>query len=493
MEVGSILEFLENKTILATGATGYLAKIFVEKVLRVQPNVKKLYLLLRAADADSAMERLNREVIGKDLFKGVREKYGSSLNSFVSEKMTPIPGDISREDLGIEDFNLRDEILKDIDVVINFAATTNFDERYDVALGVNTLGALNVLNFAKKCLKIRMLVHVSTAYVCGEDTGLILEKPFPMGEAKKGNRKIDIEEEKKLVQEKLNELESENASEKEITAIMKDFGIERARMFGWPNTYVFTKAMGEMILMHMKEDLSLLIIRPTMITSTYREPFPGWIEGARTVDSVIVGYGKGKVGCFVSRPESVLDVIPADMVVNGIIVAMATRAQKQASEIIYQIGSSLRNPLKLSSVNDFSYRYFSANPWINKEGVPVKTSKAIILSSMTKFYIYMAFRFQLPLKALQVATILVLKNYQDMCTVLDRKVKLVMRLVELYKPYVFFEGSFDDSNSEKLRIEARERSLELKEMDEFNFDPTEIDWENYMMSVHIPGLVKYVM
>ncbi|EEF33299.1 oxidoreductase, putative [Ricinus communis] len=186
MELGSILEFLEKKTILVTGATGYLAKIFVEKVLRVQPNVKKLYLLLRAADADSAMERLKQEVIGKDLFKGVREKYGSSLNSFVSEKMTPIPGDISREDLGIEDFNLRDEILKDIDVVINFAATTNFDERYDVALGVNTLGALNVLNFAKKCLKIRMLVHVSTAYVCGEDTGLILEKPFPMGEAKKG-------------------------------------------------------------------------------------------------------------------------------------------------------------------------------------------------------------------------------------------------------------------------------------------------------------------
>lgn len=36
--------------------------VFVEKVLRVQPNVKKLYLLLRATDAESATRRLNNEV-----------------------------------------------------------------------------------------------------------------------------------------------------------------------------------------------------------------------------------------------------------------------------------------------------------------------------------------------------------------------------------------------------------------------------------------------
>jgi fatty acyl-CoA reductase len=56
----------------------------------------------------------------------------------------------------------------------------------------------------------------------------------------------------------------------------------RARMFGWPNTYVFTKAMGEMLLVHYNRDtVPLVIIRPTMITSTYQEPFPGWIEGVR--------------------------------------------------------------------------------------------------------------------------------------------------------------------------------------------------------------------
>lgn len=110
MELESILQFIQNKNILVTGATGFLAKsitqiklnplsvslslylslslsavfflslfvvvvvvsisyvcawmdaVFVEKILRVQPNVKKLYLLLRAADTKSATQRLHNEV-----------------------------------------------------------------------------------------------------------------------------------------------------------------------------------------------------------------------------------------------------------------------------------------------------------------------------------------------------------------------------------------------------------------------------------------------
>jgi fatty acyl-CoA reductase len=35
---------------------------FVEKILRVQPNVKRLYLLIRASDLASATQRLHNEV-----------------------------------------------------------------------------------------------------------------------------------------------------------------------------------------------------------------------------------------------------------------------------------------------------------------------------------------------------------------------------------------------------------------------------------------------
>jgi fatty acyl-CoA reductase len=70
MELCSVLRFLDNRSILVTGATGFLAKIFTEKILRAQPHVKKLYLLLRASDNKSAMQRFNTELLcpvkGKD-------------------------------------------------------------------------------------------------------------------------------------------------------------------------------------------------------------------------------------------------------------------------------------------------------------------------------------------------------------------------------------------------------------------------------------------
>lgn len=52
-------------------------------------------------------------------------------------------------------------------------------------------------------------------------------------------------------------------------------------MYGWPNTYVFTKAMGEMMVGEKRDNISLVLIRPSIITSTFKEPFPGWTEGIR--------------------------------------------------------------------------------------------------------------------------------------------------------------------------------------------------------------------
>ncbi|XP_062172998.1 fatty acyl-CoA reductase 3-like [Alnus glutinosa] len=488
MEFGSVVQLLENKAILVTGATGFLAKIFVEKVLRVQPNVKKLYLLLRAADAKSATQRLHNEIIEKDLFRILKEKWGTNLSSFISEKVAVVPGDISLEELGLKDSSLREELWNQIDVIVNLAATTNFDERYDVALGVNTLGAKHVLSFAKKCVRIQVILHVSTAYVCGERGGLILEDPYRMGETLNGTPGLDVEAEKKLVEEKLNDFRAKGATEKEITMAMKNMGIERAKVYGWPNTYVFTKAMGEMLIGHLQENLSVVIVRPTIVTSTYKEPFPGWIEGVRTIDSLAVGYGKGRLKCFLGDLNGILDTIPADMVVNAIIVAMVAHAN-QPRDIIYQVGSSVRNPLRNSDLQDFSFRYFSQKPWINKDGKPVKVGKMLVLSSMDSFRRYMAFRYLFLLKGLELVNAAFCRYFQGTYLDLSRKINFAMRLVELYEPYLFFQGVFDDMNSEKLRMAIRESYADA---DMFYFDPKCVDWEDYVVNAHLPGVVKYV-
>ncbi|KAL5583149.1 hypothetical protein UlMin_015591 [Ulmus minor] len=443
MESESILQFLENKTILVTGSTGLLGKTLVEKILRVQPNVKKLYLLLRASDSNSANQRMHSEVLGKEVFRVLRQTWGKDFECFISEKLVAVEGDVSHENLGIKDSNLREQMWNDLNFIVNSAATTNFYERYDVSLATNTSGVLNVLNFAKKCAELKLLLHVSTAYVCGEKEGLILEKAFHMGETLKETcSKLDFDIEKKLVEEKLNELETESAAEATITNTMRDFGMERAKLFGWPNTYVFSKAMGEMCLLEQSKDsLPVVIIRPTMITSTYKEPFPGWIEGLRTIDRVIVGYGKGTVTCFVTNPKLIFDLIPVDLVINAIIMAIVANGNQFSNNIIYHVGSSLRNPVNVSQIREFIFKYFTKHPLTRKNGELIKVGKMTLFNDMTMFRVYMAFRNGLPLKILQLVNIVSFQYFGEVYKVYKHKLETIMRLVDLYQPYLLFKGT----------------------------------------------------
>nr|XP_034924688.1 probable leucine-rich repeat receptor-like protein kinase At2g33170 [Populus alba] len=82
---------------------------------------------------------------------------------------------------------------------------------------------------------------------------------------------------------------------------------------------------------------------------------------------------------------------------------------------------------------------------------------------------------------LAINTGLFQKPYKDKYTALDRKLKRGMRLAKLYEPYVFFKAIFDDTNSEKLQIAGTET---CSEANAFNFDPTSVNWEAYMMDVH---------
>ncbi|KAF2922446.1 hypothetical protein DAI22_07g114500 [Oryza sativa Japonica Group] len=61
MELAGVAERFHSRTVLITGATGFIAKLLVEKILRLQPGVKRLYLLVRAADQVSANRRVESE------------------------------------------------------------------------------------------------------------------------------------------------------------------------------------------------------------------------------------------------------------------------------------------------------------------------------------------------------------------------------------------------------------------------------------------------
>ncbi|KAI3450696.1 hypothetical protein Pfo_007361 [Paulownia fortunei] len=487
-----IAHCFEGKTVFITGATGFLAKIFLEKILRIQPKVKKLFLLIRTTSDISAEQRLHDEVLSLELFRFVKKEFGS--NPLLLQKIIPISGDVSVENFGIIDSEIREEIWQNVDIIVNSAATTKFDERYDVALGINTLGAMHVQDFARKCSKLKMLLHVSTAYVHGTRVGIIPEMPFHMGDSLPEAKisYLDINMEKQIAEERISELQTQNATQKEITVVMKDLGIQRSMLHGWPNTYVFTKAMGEMLLEKFKgKTYKVIIIRPTVITSTYREPFPGWVEGLRAVDAIFVAYGKGKLNFFIGDPQSTIDIIPGDMVVNSMLAAITTHLNQPSHDlVIHQVGSSRRNPINYKDLKYLMYQYLHKKPFLDNRGKPVKVGELTMLSSMTSYHRRIGTYYLPFLKMLKLLNVIFCNKFRTSYTNARRSMNYVMKLAELYKPYLFFQGIFDDANTEGLRMTMKGNN---SKEDMFGFDPKCIQWEEYFINTHFPGVVEYAL
>ncbi|PKI70549.1 hypothetical protein CRG98_009054 [Punica granatum] len=313
------------------------------------------------------------------------------------EKIVAVAGDVSCENLGIRDSQMSKEVQEEIDIIVNSAATTNFNERYDLSLAINTFGAANLMSFANKCANAKIFLHVSTAYVCGEREGLILEKPFRMGETLNGSHNLDINAEQQLAMGLLTELRGKNASDREISNAMKDFGVHR------------------------------------------------------TLDSIAFAYGKGKLKFFLADPRAIIDIIPVDMVVNAMIMGTVINSHhKQLSPhsegdepIIYHLGSSSRNPITFATIQSLTRQYFVKNPWINEDGRPVKVRKARVISSISNFRIYMTLRYLVFIKVLRLASsVLCLRKHEELYLNMNRKVKVALKLSDLYKPYVFFKGMY---------------------------------------------------
>lgn len=425
-------------------------------------------------------------MLEKDLFNTLREKYGlTGFHSLVKEKIFPLAGDIGFHDFGLDGSSV-DALCEEVDVIINGAATTSFYERYDVALASNVLGAKYGCEFAKKCRNLKLLLHVSTAYVAGTQEGLLLEKPLQMGETLRLGYHLDIAAELRLVEKVKTGLKAANSSAKDELTALKELGFKRASHFGWPNVYAFTKALGEMLLEQHMEDLPVVIVRPTMVTSTYRDPIPGWIEGARTIDAMIVAYDKQSFPCFIGDRKDVLDVVPADMVVNATLVAMAVHWNEK-TRTIYHVSSSLRNPLTGYLVEDACWDYFSIHPRVLESGKPLQ-NKRPYFKRYACFRAYLILMYKLPLEILHAVSLLFCGLFAQYYNRNNRRYTFLMLLVKLYVPFAFFKGRFDDTNLTRLRMEVK---MDGKDGNIFDFDTKSIDWHSYFLSVHVPAVLKY--
>ncbi|KAF3441971.1 hypothetical protein FNV43_RR15887 [Rhamnella rubrinervis] len=488
-----IVKFLRGKRFFITGATGFLAKVLIEKILWTMPDVGKIYLLIKAKNKEAAMERLKNEIINAELFKRLQQTHGKSYQTFMLEKLVPVVGNVCDSNLGLED-ELAYEMAKEVDVIVNSAANTTFDERYDVALDINTRGPCHLMGFAKKCNELKLFLQVSTAYVNGQRQGKIMEKPFCIGESIAGESfseiptpnllpTLDVENEIQLA------LNSKKAfGNNGLTQKMKELGLERAKTYGWQDTYVFTKAMGEMMIDTMREDIPVVIIRPSIIESTCKEPFPGWMEGIRMMDPIVLYYGKGQLTGFLGDPNGILDVVPADMVVNATLAAIARHGVAQKPEMnIYQIASSVVNPLVIQDLGRLVYEYYNSSPCMDSNGRPIQVPPMKLFHSIEDFSAYLL-RDTTERSGLAAMASSNHKKSQKLEIICRKSVEQAKHLASIYKPYTFYGGRFDNSNTQRLMDSMCE-----EEKSKFGFDVESLDWRDYITNVHIPGLRRHVI
>ncbi len=527
-----ISSLLEGKTIFITGATGFLGQPLVEKILWAAPGVSRIYVLIRPKRSGgrqlSSQQRLEKELFQSSVFERMRAVYGDRLTELLREKLIAVPGDISVDGLGIP-AEVLEEIQNEVDIVINSAAVVSFDSPLDSALELNVLGAHRVAKFANSCPKAA-LIHVSTAYVSGTRRGVIPETPYHKVQAGTSTEPfpscaftdvdLDIREIRRLIGQIHEESKSPEVDRKLIELLVQrrksgngkrqprrreqreglrrrwlenrltEEGMRWSRQRGWNDTYTYTKAMGEQMVARERGERPTVIVRPSIIESSLSEPGPGWLDGLRMADPLIVAIGKGRLKSLPLDPDVVLDLVPVDMVVN-ILLASILEVREQKGLRIYQIATGNLNPITLGQLYQLIFRYFSQNPMLDKAGQPIRVKRI-------RFPRRSTFRLQHRLKDVPLDTVertleklsifSATQKYRRKISAARAANQKLYYYGEIYEPYLNLYCRFQIDNSLRLFHELNE-----SEKQSFDFDVTQLNWRHYVQNVHIPGVKKYIL
>ncbi|XP_075572520.1 fatty acyl-CoA reductase 2 isoform X6 [Pelecanus crispus] len=319
--MSSVSAYYNGKTVLITGATGFMGKVLVEKLLRSSPDVKAVYILVRPKAGQSMQERVANMLKCK-VFDRVREDCPN-----FHEKIKPINAELTQPKLAISAED-EEELLTRVNIVFHCAATVRFDEPLKHALQLNAMGTQRLLELARQMQNLEAFIHISTAYAnCVRKCIDEVIYPPPA-------------EPKKLFDlvEWLDE------------SIIQD--ITPKLLGDWPNTYTYTKALSEYLIQQEKGNLNIAIIRPSIVGASWHEPFPGWIDSFNGTSGIFVAAGKGILRTVIANNEAVADMIPVDVAINLTLAAGWFTAVHRMMKIINRLHKSM-----------MLLQYFSTQSW----------------------------------------------------------------------------------------------------------------------------------
>lgn len=480
-----VLGQLRGKRVLITGTTGFLGKVVLEKLIRTVPDIGGIYLLIRGNKRHpDARGRFLNEIATSSIFDRLRETDLEGFDSFIENRVHCLTGEVTEPRFGMNE-DACDKLAGELDAVINSAASVNFREELDKALTINTLCLQNIAGLARRNPRLAVL-QVSTCYVNGMNSGQITESVIkPAGEAiaRSSEGYYEIEELVRLLEDKIADVRA-RYSGKILEKKLVDLGIREANRYGWSDTYTFTKWLGEQLLMKALNGRSLTIVRPSIIESALEEPAPGWIEGVKVADAIILAYAREKVSLFPGKRSGIIDVIPVDLVANAIILSLAEAFAEPGRTRIYQCCSGGSNPVSLGQFIDHLMAEAKTNYAAYDHLFYRKPSKPFVAVNRTLFDLVVS-GVRLPL-SITDKVLKLLGNSRDLKVL--RNLDTTQSLATIFGFYTAPDYIFHNGQLQALsdRMGAVDKGL-------FPVDAGQIDWEVYLRKIHLAGLNCYAL
>ncbi|CRK92432.1 CLUMA_CG005999, isoform B, partial [Clunio marinus] len=425
-----IKEYFDNTNIFVTGATGFLGKVLIEKLLRSCDGIERIYILLRPKRGLESKQRFE-EFLKNNIFEKIREKTPE-----VFKKLVCIPGDINDNDVGLNEADFK-TLQSKIDIVFHVAATVRFNEPLKGAANLNTFGTQRVMQLCTKMKNLKSLVHVSTAY----------SNPYLRNVSERVYGTTSTEDHKMFING---------------VGILPDEFIEKIGdrfQKQHPNTYTLTKQMAEQIVLEYYEKLPISIVRPSIVTASINEPFPGWIDNVYGITGILMEIGRGTISSIRGIDHYTVDLIPVDVVCNTLITAAWANSFIKTNTIpVYNCTSGQINPLKWSELADKIMKYSRKNPTKHVKLYPSYSYR----TNRFTHALYEIFLHFLP--AIIFDLVLRMQGKKPFMMKIAKRFKLA---ADTGTYFAMHEWNFDNQNLQRIIRAARETQIDHQE---FNCD-----------------------
>ncbi|KAJ0182895.1 hypothetical protein K1T71_000871 [Dendrolimus kikuchii] len=439
----TVPQYYAGKSILITGGTGFLGKALVEKLLRTCPDVKTIYLLLRAKKGLSGEERL-KELCSHKLFFLVRDKNPEAFN-----KLRFVGGDIAEDGLGMSEQD-KEELLQNCNIIFHSAACVRFDQKLKDAVNMNTTGTLRMLTLAESMKNLEVFVHLSTAY-CRCELDVLEERLYPA-----------VHKPRKII---------------EMTQWMDDSTlqfVEPKIIESEPNTYSYTKAITEDLVGEYSGKFPVAIARPSIVTASLKEPVPGWVDGLNGPSGLIVGSGKGVIRTMHCEPSYTADAIAVDVVVNGcILIAYVTALDKPKEAQVYNLTMSKMPKISWNEIIKLGEYWVNKYPFTMALWYPGGSIKSYWITHQ----IHLFFAHTIP--AYLVDGLLFLTGKKTFLVALQKRIN---RGLDVLQYYTTKEWNFTNTKFKSLRNRITAEDDETFFTDLSGADPKEY-LKNYVLGV----------